>query len=207
MRFYVYHRTAKHILKKGYQDVRVKEIKCLDDKRLWAGVIWDGCVKLGVNTVMNYNDLNEPLQYIKDLRDKHGIVILTGTHGRRCGSNWILVSSSMRRDDALPMIARDPEIFQKTPIDLKKLEAIAKKLSMLKRIEIIDIKDMNIYTFGSLIRDNVHVIMAFDYSRNDKAFRHYLRLSARIAYITERQDDQAIGPMRVRAATNEYVKF
>lgn len=59
MRFYVYHRTAKCILKKGYQDVRVKGIKCLNENRLWAGVIWDGCVKLGVNTVMNYNNLNE----------------------------------------------------------------------------------------------------------------------------------------------------
>lgn len=207
VRFYVYHRTAKCILKKGCQDVQIKEIKYLNDNRLWAGVEWDGCVKLGVNTVMNYNNLNEPLEYIKDLRDKHGIVILTGTHGKRCGSNWIQLNSSICRDDALPIIARDPELLQKEPVDLMKIEQIAKKISMLKRIEIIDINDMNVYSFGSLIRNNVHVIMAFDYSRNDKAFRHYLRLSPKTAYIAEQRNDQAIGLIRARAMTNEYVKF
>lgn len=157
----------------------------------WSGVKRNGYFKLGANNSITRPDVSKTLTWmIEQTENKpEPIVILVGIEGDIEGKNWFyedvgdndLIASASNR----PM--NEDSQFQAKDIDeaLKslKLACECERKRVRDRIEIHDVSEMDIFKFGALLTGAKHVILAYNYGRNDKAFRHYLNLKPVLTYI------------------------
>lgn len=155
----------------------------------WSGVKRNGYFKLGANLSITVPDVMRTLNWmLNQIENKPEdiIIILVGIEGDVEGKNWFYEDCG---DNDLIAFASNSRMDKDSRFQAKDIdEAIENNLKVQcekvrDRIEIRDVSKMNIFEFGALLTGEKHVILAYNYGRNDKAVRHYLNLKPVLTYI------------------------
>lgn len=116
-------------------------------------------------------------------RDNIPIAIFTGVNGNQRGANWIQKCETKDCPFKAEQVAMNRKLTNRSLFDMDK-KAYKDKLTnkykkLFNRINIVDLSNWSYTKFENMLKQGyVHIILAFNYSRNDMAYRYIFKLKS-----------------------------
>lgn len=150
-------------------------------KPVWYDHVLNGFHKVGADSSIRANHVEAEFRRLdRIIPENEKIYILTGTHGDRFGSNWVEknTSNGNRVFEINPQYIEEKFMTRDATRDLQDYIDIG-------RLELIDIShpQFKFEDYIKYIEGEYHIILAYCYGRNDKAFRVYLDLPPVTSYV------------------------